>query len=305
MQQKFTQEAEFRQERDFGQKIGATFEFLAAHWKPLGKCLLYFVLPAAVLTGLGMGFSQTQMFSGSSLPLMLGSGRFSTLSYMGPAYWLGLVASLIGYILLGSTVYGYLRARLDTPAEQIITPGQVWQYVTRYSPMLLLSSVVTILIVVVASMFLLIPGIYLGVALSLVWAIQVLEEGGVGYSLRRSMNLISGKWWSTFGLTIVVSIIIGMMGAIFQVPQYLAIFGKALHWDFLSSDLLMIVSGIVAAAGHQLLYSILMVAIAFQYFNLVERKEGYGLRMQVMSLGNAPAPTVANQHLRPDDEGEY
>ncbi|RSK47737.1 hypothetical protein [Hymenobacter rigui] len=304
MQQKFTQEADFRQERDFGQKIGATFEFLGAHVRPLGKCLLYFVLPAAILTGLGMGLAQSQMFGGSTIS-QIGNGRFSTFSYMGPAYWFGLLASLIGYILLGATVYGYVRARMETPAEETVTPRQVGQYIARYSPALLLSSIVTIVIVVFASMLLLIPGIYLGVALSLVWTVQVLEDGDLGYSLRRSVNLIKNKWWSTFGLTLVVSFIIGMIGMVFQVPQYVAIFGKAMHWDFLSSDILLIVGGVVAAMGHLLLYSVLMLALAFQYFNLVEKKDGYGLRQMVQTLGTTPAPVVHNTSFRPDDEGEY
>ncbi|RSK24335.1 hypothetical protein [Hymenobacter metallilatus] len=304
MQQKFTQESDFRQERDFGQKIGATFEFLAAHWKPLGKCLLYFVLPAAILTGLGMGLAQTQLFGGSTAA-RIGSGRFSTFSYMGPAYWFGLLASLIGYILLGATVYGYLRARIETPAEETVTPRQVGQFVARYSPPLLLSSIVTIIIVVFASMLLVVPGIYLGVALSLVWAVQVLEDGDLGFSLRRSVNLINHKWWSTLGLTFVVSLIIGMLGIVFQIPQYVAIFGKAMHWEFLSSDVLLVAGGIFAAMGNLLLYSILMVALAFQYFNLVEKKDGFGLRQMVQTLGSSPAPVVHNAAFRPDDEGEY
>ncbi|UYZ63341.1 hypothetical protein [Hymenobacter weizhouensis] len=305
MQQKFTQEADFRQERDFGQKIGATFEFIGAHWRPLGKCLAYYVLPAALLTGLATGLFQNEVFGGMD-GFSTGRAQPRTLDFMGSSsYLLSLLTSLISYILLGTTVYGYLRLRLETPATEVITPRQVGQYVARYSLPFLLSSLVGGLVVGLGFMLLVIPGIYLAVALSLLWVVQILEDASLGHSFRRSLNLVRDHWWATLGLVLVVSMIISIMGIAFQIPQYLAIFGKAFHWSFLSSDFVMIIGGILMAIGHTLLYTVLMLALAFQYFNLVEKKDGLGLRSMIDSLGSTTAPTVSNTSLRPDDEGEY
>jgi hypothetical protein len=56
-----------------------------------------------------------------------------------------------------------------------------------------------------------------------------------------------------------------------------------------------------------MLYPLLFLALAFQYFNLVERKEGEGLRTLVNRIGQ---PAVATQpyaadRYRADEEGEY
>ncbi|WP_426492829.1 hypothetical protein [Hymenobacter sp. 102] len=302
MQQRFTQEADFRQERDFGQKIGATFEFIGAHAKPLGKCLLYFVVPFALLAGIGLGITQREVLSSINSGTLRTVNTFDMLT---PIYLLAIGASSLSYVLLAATVYGYIRLRIDTDAQQEITPTMVRHYLFRYWLPLVLSGVCSVILSMTGMLLFVIPGIYLGVALSLVWVVQILEEGGIGYSLKRSEGLVRGKWWSTFGLSLVIGIIIGILGMIFQIPQLIGYAGKALHWDFFTSDIIVITAGIINSVGHTLLYAPLMVALAFQYFNLVERKEGFGLRMQVMSLGQTPAPTEANHHLRPDDEGEY
>ncbi|MBD2714836.1 hypothetical protein KBK19_07300 [Microvirga sp. STR05] len=310
MQAKFTRESDFRLERDFGAKIGATFEFLGAHWRPLGKCLLYFVLPLTLVMGVAVGISQSQMWgqldqaSATASP----ADRFSQLSQFngfGTSYWLGMLAMLLSYVVLGATVYSYVRVRMALEPTQEVTPQLVWQEIRRHSPRMLLSTVLVIIISLIGFVLLFIPGIYLGVALSLVWAIQVFEDQGSDSSIRRSLNLMSGKWWSTFGLTFVMSLIIGLLGAILQVPQYVAIIGKVMHWSWLGSDALMLAANIVASVARMLLYTPLLLAIMFQYFNLVERKEGVGLRTLVDSLGTGPAPVAHNHAFRPDEEGEY
>ena len=310
MQAKFTRESDFRLERDFGAKIGATFEFLGAHWRPLGKCLLYFVLPLTLVMGVVIGIAQSQMWgqfdqvAATSSP----ADRFSQLGQLnsfGTFYWLGMLAMLLSYVVLGATVYSYVRVRMALDPTQEVTPPLVWQEIRRYSPRLLLSAVLIIIISLVGFVLLVIPGFYLSVALSLAWAIQVFEDQGTDSSIRRSMNLMSGKWWSTFGLTFVMSLIIGLLGAILQVPQYVAVIGKVMHWYWLGSDTLMLAANIIASVVRMLLYTPLLLAIMFQYFNLVERKEGLGLRSLVDSLGSGPAPVAYNHAFRPDEDGEY
>ncbi|MBC8083034.1 MAG: hypothetical protein H7Z21_07460 [Hymenobacter sp.] len=305
---KFTREADFRQERDFGAKVGATFEFLAAHWRPLGKCVLYFVVPPALLMGVAMGLAQTQVLGlpGKS-PVTQAEqlARLGNLSSLGATYWLGLLAMLISYVLLGATVYGYVRVQLALPLGQDVTPRLVWEQVRRLAPRLLLSTFVVSVLCVLGCALLLVPGIYLGVALSMVWVIQVFESQGLSTTLSRNLTLVRGKWWSTLGLTFVMSLVIGMLGLVLQLPQYVAMFGKVLHWSWLGSDVLLLVSNILSSVGQMVLYTPLLVALMFQYFNLVERKEGLGLRSLVDSLGNGPAPVAHNAAYRPDDEGEY
>jgi hypothetical protein len=63
MKNTYTSPADFWQVRDFGAKISACFEFIGAHWRPLGKCLVYFVLPGALLLGIGMGLFTNPIYN--------------------------------------------------------------------------------------------------------------------------------------------------------------------------------------------------------------------------------------------------
>lgn len=329
MQQKFTQEAEFRQERDFGQKIGATFEFLGAHWKPLGKCLLYFVLPVSLVMGVGLGLMMNPMWN------MMGAGRMASARLASPftnGYFGGLGLTMVGWLLafvmLLSVVYGYTRLLvLYEPAATRPTPKQVWEQAKQHLgkvalAFLLLFGLYLLFVGVMAGsvgllanslggwvglLFLPLMGLlfYAVVPLALYFPVLFMEETSVWAALPRCYALVRGKWWSTAGVMFVAFLIQSMLTVVFAIPQYGVMFGKMLHIPFLGSDIIGLLSQCLYSSGLILTYPVSLLAALFQYFNLVERKEGYGLRIQVMSLGNAPAPTVANQHLRPDDEGEY
>lgn len=307
MQLKFTKEEDFRQERDFGAKIGATFEFIGAHWRPLGKCLTYFVIPAALLMGLAMGVSQNQLLGSAQTDAVGSAERMQNFSnqFSNPYYWLGILSSVISSILLGATVYGYVLVRMALPPEQEVTPRLVGEQISRFALRMFLSALAMGILIALGCLLLVIPGMYLAIGLSFVWAIQVLENITVSQAISRSIYLIKGYWWSTFGLLFIMSIILGLVAAIFQVPYMLSVVAKMLHWSFVSSDVLMVASSMLASVGQMLLYSMLYVALLFQYFNLVEKKEGLGMRNLVASLGSGRAPVAYNSTFRPDDEGEY
>lgn len=301
MQQKFTQASDFRQERDFGQKISATFEFMGSHWRPLGKCLAYFVLPATLLTGLAVGVLQAQTNWGDlTEDIRYGNSMFSSGSI-----WLPLLAQLISHALLGATLYGYVRTRMELPATETVTPALVGQHIRQFAPRLLGLGLLMTLVIMIGFFLLALPGFYLGIALSLAWPVLVFEEAGLGQSLRRSIHLTGGHWWATLGLLLVMLILISLLGIIFQIPQYAALIGRMLHWSLLTSDPVMISAGVLSTVGHTLLYVPLELALAFQYFNLVEKKDGLGLRQLIDGLGATPAPTPQNAAFRPDEEGEY
>jgi hypothetical protein len=149
-----------------------------------------------------------------------------------------------------------------------------------------------------------IPGIYLAVAASLFYSIYFLEDTSFGDTMSRMLALIRHYWWQTWALIIVVSIIRGVLGFVFQLPQMGVLMAKTMHWGFLGSDVIIISAQCLATLGVVLLYVPGVVANLFQYFHLSEEKDGLGMRHLINQLGQA-APVVANEHLRADEEGEY
>jgi len=337
MKNTYTTPADFWRERDFGAKISATFEFIGAHWKPLGKCLLYFVLPCALLMGIGLGLFTNSMYNqigGRTAGWHTTVGRPSTspfeqFNFGGIA--LGFLGSMLSFLLLVGTVYGYVRARLHLPATTPITPAVVWAEIrARLGRMLLVVMLVVVvyMVVVMAAVALIavfsrssnspvgavmlgIPLVmalatYLAVVLSLFFPVLWLEEGNVFATVSRCFQLIKGRWWATFGLLFVVGLIQGMLLFIFIIPQYAVMIGKMMHVPGLSSDVLGLVAQCIYAVGIMFTYSIPLLTLAFQYFHLAEQKEGWGLRLLVDALGQPQViPVAQSSHYRPDDEGEY
>ena len=133
MKNTFTTPTDFWQERDFGAKISAVFEFIGGHWRPLGKCLVYFVLPGALLMGVGLGLFTNSFFNGAAHDL---GRQQAVMAQRGPAGLFGLynfsglglafLGGLLAILLLIGTLHAYLRARLRLPAAEPVTPAEVW-----------------------------------------------------------------------------------------------------------------------------------------------------------------------------------
>ncbi|UOR05747.1 hypothetical protein MUN82_01285 [Hymenobacter aerilatus] len=305
MRHTFTHELDYRQERDFGQKINATFAFIQAQGRPLTRVLLYLVLPVALLSGIGMGIGQAGVFS------LLGQGRrglasgaFGSVS-SGLAFMTGVGGALLTYLLLTATLYEYVRLRMTLPADEEVTPALVWSQVRSSVWWILLSGIILTVLTGLGFVFLFFPGVYLAVALSLFFAVMIMERNGFSKNFSRCFELVSGHWWSTFGLLFIMWIIQSFAGFIFQIPTYLLMGLKMAHIPIPGEEMLAIATQVFATIGQVLLYTPTMLAILFQYFNLVERKDGVGMRHLVDSIGQQPATTVSSAAYRPDEEGEY
>jgi cellulose synthase/poly-beta-1,6-N-acetylglucosamine synthase-like glycosyltransferase len=134
---------------------------------------------------------------------------------------------------------------------------------------------------------------------------RVSSQQRLSVAFRRSFYLIKGKWWSTFGLYVVISFVTGIINYLFIIPFYALMMGKMLlHWQF-DTELLSVAAMSIYALGWVFTAVLPLVAMLFQYFNLVERREGVGLRQLIGQLGKTAAPQVSSAAYRPDEEGEY
>lgn len=319
MRQQFTQESDFRQMRDFGQKISASFDFIAEHWRGLGKSLLYIVLPAAIVQGILTGLVQ-QEFLGDATRMAqqrMGNGPLRSLAMFGelyqtPMYWLNVAVNGIFITLLVLTVYSYVKCCLrPVPSPEPIGPGQVWRIIKQEFLGAYFSYFGLLLMIVVGFFLLFVPGLYLSVGLSMFFIVKVMEQTGFGATISRCLQLVRGKWWSTFGLLVVMFFIVGIIMAIVGglVGGLTLLLGQqaGLYQSDNSNNsvgLFMVVTTAVAGLLNLLIYPPVLLAIAFQYFNVVEIHEGVGLRNMVNQLGQAPVP-VQNTAYQADDEGEY
>ncbi|GAA4508724.1 hypothetical protein GCM10023172_41300 [Hymenobacter ginsengisoli] len=338
MKNTFTTPADFWQERDFGAKISAVFEFIGAHWRALGKCLVYFVLPGALLMGIGLGMFTNKLYdftgrataaqrAGTQLPHM--NSPFEFFNFAGLA--LAMVGGLLAFLLLSGTLYGYVRARMYSPADEPITPARVWAELrARLGRMvggtLLLGLLGGVGFGVVFGVLMAFGSTlgrgsfagpvlavllgytligYISVSLALYYPVLWLEDNDVFASIGRCFQLIKGKWWATCGLLFTAVFLQSMFTIVFAIPQYAVMMGKMLQLPGLNSDVLGLAAQCLYAVGIIFTYCIPLLALVFQYLNLVERQEGVGLRLLVDQLGQGHTPAAESGHYRPDELGEY
>ncbi|RYY20568.1 MAG: hypothetical protein EOO36_02975 [Cytophagaceae bacterium] len=196
MEQRYTQATDFWQERDFGQKISATFEFIGAHWRPLGRVMLYLVVPAALVQAILVAVLQSRFFLPLQQDIYSQSrvGRFGgaySATFSSPIYWLSNIASTTFHSILILSIYGYLFLCVYPPAHGgLIQPSDVWQVVQRKFWGTFFSLYGVVLLVLFG--FVLLHGPHQGQVVVHVWAVV---HHGWAYLLGFSGNWhLHGAW---------------------------------------------------------------------------------------------------------------
>jgi hypothetical protein len=282
--------------RDFSAKMGIMIDYIRANFANLMKIVLLMAVPLALLFGILMRefFGTVGMMSEN--PDMSDAEAIGFASSLGITYLIILVLSVIVYSLLFSTVYHYMKLK-DERGE---APGlqEVYQASFARLPGLILLSLVVAVIIIVGFFLFVLPGFYFAVVLSLAVPIYIFENVGIGTAMSRAFRLISGKWWSTFGLLVVSSIMASVISYLFTLPAYGLMLGNLFteisedpaampdaYFNMFSSWYA--TAGLALSfAGAYLTYVIPVVALAFQYFNLTERIEGRGIKQEVENFEN-------------------
>lgn len=272
----------FKRERDFGDLFNATFSFISQEFKPLATAVLYFVVPFLLLTAIAMTLysvkaqemAQTFAQDSKTNPFAIFSIMGSLFGYIGVA----MLLSLISVTVLIGTVYGYIKLYI-TKGTDGFSINDVWMQVTTNFGRILIAAFVVGLVVLAGTMFCLIPGIYFGVALSLVFCIMMFENKNFGDAFGRSMKLINTNWWLAFGILIVVGIIVYILTIFVSIPSL--VFGFKSMFSNLKGTPnpafnFPIGFYVVNSLTHvitQLFIVIPLVLAAFLYYSTVERVE--------------------------------
>lgn len=284
----------FREERDLGQKLNVTFGFIRQNYKVLLTSVLYFVAPCALLAGIFSGLYQsTALAHVAGNPEYESPGAFyfaNTLTSLN--YWLQILFTVMSYVLLSLIVYSVIIFSMDEEGE--IQVRDVWRGIKAHFIPVLYSGVGVLVICVLATLLLILPGIYVSVALSLFIIVMVREDIGFVETMERCFYLVKGNWWPTFGFLLVVVLIQGVLGFVASLPAVILYIMRILHLPGGENDLLLVIASILSTIVNLLLYILTITAVAFHYFNLVEIKEGIGLLEQVHNIGK-PEPVAITE----------
>jgi hypothetical protein len=317
---------ELHRTRDFSKKMNATFEFIKQNFKSLWKSILYIAGPCVLVASLLIGSFYSQ-FSSLFNPLTAGNPSAFDSYVFSVTFWLQVLLMLVFFLLATimsiATINSYIVLYAEKRTNQI-SVQEVWDRVKKNIWMYIGTFILFYILIIVAVFILMIPGALLaqggvlgglllffyGVAAfcgffyvifgcMMTFFIRDYEKKGFFEAIARSLKLVSGKWWSTFGLIFILQMIVGIVSYIFIIPFYIITFISALHQieggnpvDTTSGTLgiIMIVCFTLYYMAQLLLGSLPNVGIAFQYFNLVERKESKGLMNAIENLGQQEQP---------------
>jgi hypothetical protein len=280
----------FRQERDTSQKINATFAFIRQNYQVLAKCLLWYVVPFALLAGIFSGiYLSRRLPAGPDEVRYRTWGEFDFFNSVTSFHYLiSLFFSIVSYVLLALLLAVFIVRYLDQQGK--VSAAEIGQGVKSHFLPVFYTTFGIILMCCLGYVLLLVPGIYLSIAFSLYFIIMIREELGFVDTLERCLSLIKGQWWSTFGFLLLIGIIQGMIGLITVLPLIMVTMLKTFQVPGANHPLLTIVAASLASVAGIFLYAISFTAIIFQYFHLVEIKDGIGLLEQVALIGRPAEP---------------
>jgi hypothetical protein len=232
---------------------------------------------------------------------------FTTTPGTAPVFNSVQFANLVGPILLGFlgsiillpfSVGAVYRAVTDVALGRPATIGSVLrETLARYWPLLgLIGLAVAFFIVwviaeIIGFLLLVLPGlavfcavIYLVVRWSLTVAAMMAEDIGPIRGLGRSWNLVTGSWWRTLGILLIV----GILQAI--ISYGLVIFLGLIAAIFATGDFQAALVQIGGTLLSTLVSPITTIAVVLLYFDLRVRKEGLDLDQLAQQTSPGPAP---------------
>lgn len=317
---------EFHRTRDFSRKMNATFEFIKQNFKPLFKSVIYIAGPPALIGSMLMG-SFIGEFIGLTQNLANNAGNPEAFGnyFTSVSFWLQLMLTLVFLLISGvvtmATINSYILLYGEKRSNQIEV-NEVWERVKNTFWTYLGSTILFFIILVAGYILSIIPGavmmntspfvgmvlilgficflFYIAISFALTFFIQSYEKKNFFSAILRSNKLVRGKWWSTFGLLIILSLIVSTVSYIFIIPWYLITIVDTLHntstgvvkETSASWEILTVLFFTLYYLAQFTLASLPNVGIAFQYFNLVELKESKGLMDQIETLGKNNDSTI-------------
>ena len=178
------------------------------HWLAFMGAVLLVVVPLqALAAGVTLAVAPDQLEGGSGTTT--GSEDPDLL------LWQGIVAT-IGFLTLLLVTAMSLKAVADARLGLTPSGGRALRFALPKLPGTLAIAVLGGVAVGLGFLALIVPGVWLAVGFSVAVPVLLLERAGPVAALRRSLGLVSGRWWATLGVLLLGQLLVGLVGALLQ-----------------------------------------------------------------------------------------
>jgi hypothetical protein len=273
---------QFNKKRDLGTMLSDAIKFLSIEWKPFFFTIFKTAIIPVIVAICAMIYyllSFTQLFGGFTQSGEYNSAfdfNFSELFLPIAAF---LVSFIVAYALMSVSALSYIKSYIINKGvvnfEEVsaTTKENFGAYVGLF--------ILNMLIIVFGMLFCFLPGIYLAIVLSLSICLLIFQNKSVTDAIGDSFNFIKGHWWETFGILIVVQIIIGIISAIVGLPANLyqstdiaSIMQNQDPIDIMNAfkDPVYILLLVFSYLANFILYIVTIVITVFVYYDIKEQK---------------------------------
>jgi len=212
----------------------------------------------------------------------------------------GLLVFLLEFVALGALVYSVSGSYLGKD----IVYGDAYKSVWKQFWPLIGVGVLSWIMITAGSFMFYIPGIILGIFLSLVVQVMVLEKEGVGSSISRSFELVAYCLWKAVLVCLVAYAVVFVATGIVVLPFIV--------WGFIRSfsgeatpqmPLGLAILHLAFNYTAKLFTSpFRMVALTLLYYDIRIRKEGFDLEVMARSLGYQTPDAQESSHPSPANQ---
>jgi len=283
---------EFKKERDLGAIITDTFKFIRENWKEYFLTVLKMVGPVLLL---GLVVLVFYMFTMSDLFSEIDNIEANPVGFLSQLFsWVFVLifVYVLMYTLLSMSSLYFIKSYIDHNGKPLFS--EVKENVLKNIWKFLGLGILITLVTLIGMVFCYLPGFYLGTVLSLATSIMVFEDKSIGDTFSHSFTLIKGEWWNTFGVLIVVWLLLMVLGQAFSIPAMIYQFikmGTVMGGDdpteifSIFKDPIYLALNIGSYIFQFILYSIPLISTVFIYFDLNEQKNLTGTFEKIESLG--------------------
>jgi len=249
------------------------------HWLAFMGAILLVIVPLQVIAaGVTWAVAPEQLEWNSSTS----SGEDPDL-----LLWQGIVA-LIGFLTLLLVTAMSLKAVADARLGRTPSGGRALRFALPRLPGTLGVAVLGGLAVALGFLALIVPGIWLIVGFSVAVPVLLLERTGPIAALRRSLRLVSGRWWATAAVLLLGQLLVGLVGALLQ-GIVMSIPASISEGQHAAGALGMALGGTIATAFTAPCSAAIVTLL---YMDLRVRKEPFTLATLADAVGEAPERQV-------------
>jgi hypothetical protein len=297
---------EFLRVRSFSERLNASFEFIRQNFGPLFRALGAIVGPVVVLSAFGLVVLATSTEDGLA---EIGQNPVMLLFSNQTGGEVAVVFFLI-YFIASLVVFSYMRLYFNRPGQASFSVEEVFGELRRHllgglvSTLAMLAALAVLPLLVVGTYLLTESGgftflvgllcfwpfAYIALPLwNFLLCARVLEKLSFVASIKRAFAVVKDNWWPCLGFSLIASLLQNLIAYTFYLPlliYYLVVYFTVGDIQAAMENKMMVASlAAIYYVGAAMLQCISLVAIVFQFYQLVEEQQAVGLTARIALIG--------------------